>query len=129
MAKSDDYMTELAEWAAKQEPSGRRPRQDSATVAFLGVKADVAQAMEAGYSITTIWKHMRETGRVTINYETFRRYVSRYIRRKASVAQSAPAPAPVPSLSGGRRRRTTVSKPPKGGFDFSASPPNKEELY
>jgi hypothetical protein len=47
-----------------RESSREETRQDTAAVAFLAVKADVIEAIEADYALTTIWEHMHETGRV-----------------------------------------------------------------
>uniref|UniRef100_UPI00191656EE TraK family protein n=1 Tax=Escherichia coli TaxID=562 RepID=UPI00191656EE len=69
-----------------------------ARVVFLATREDVKNAIEAGYSLTTIWEHMHETGRVNTTYETFRRHVRRYIderKRAAAVSESTPAGATV----------------------------------
>jgi hypothetical protein len=67
----------LAEWVAKQQTPRR---QDAQVVAFLAVRADVATALEAGYSVKTVWAFLKDEGRITSSYEAFRRHVQRHIR-------------------------------------------------
>jgi uncharacterized membrane protein len=50
-------------------------------VSFLAAKSDVVTAMEAGFSLTTIWEHMKETGRIASSYETFRKHVRKYVKK------------------------------------------------
>lgn len=131
------YTDELAAWASTKAEAKRR--QDTAAVAFLAVKADVIEAMDAGYALTTIYDHMHETGRVKTSYETFRRHVQRFIKaapattpptpkaRSASSSQATvpavtpkpAAPAPTPPTS------EQTGKIPR--FNFNPTP-NKEDL-
>lgn len=124
MAKS--FLDELAEWVSKRK--AKKPRQDKHVVAFLAVKSDVKAALDAGYSMKTIWEYMRETGRLEYRYETFTQHVKRYI--KAPQAQ----PAPGGQKAGEKGSSTTPpatqekSRPPQiGGFTFDATP-KKEDL-
>ena len=87
MAESS-YPDELAAWIEKR--AAKKRRQDAAAVAFLAVRGDVKAAMDSGYAVTTIYEHMRETGRVKCSYETFRKHVQRFIK----AAPAAPAPVP-----------------------------------
>jgi len=52
--------------------------------AFLAERANVIEASAAGFSLRTIWEHMHETGRIPFRYETFLRYVQRYITKEES---------------------------------------------
>jgi Family of unknown function (DUF5338) len=90
MAESS-YPGELAAWIEKR--AAKKRRQDAAAVAFLAVRGDVSAAMNSGYAVTTIYEHMRETGRVKCSYETFRKHVQRFI--KAAPATPAQAPPPM----------------------------------
>ena len=45
----------------------------------MAARADVKEAMEAGYALKIIWEHMRETGRIPFRYETFLKYVRQHI--------------------------------------------------
>jgi hypothetical protein len=123
---SKRYPEELAEWAEKRAKKKRR--QDAVAVAFLAVKANVIEAMEAGYALTTIYEHMHETGRIKCSYETFRRHVRKYIK-------AGSAPTPPADLAKGKQgeQKTKPAKskqeqqPKKGGFEYNATP-NKEDL-
>lgn len=135
------YTDELAAWAGTKAEAKRR--QDAAAVAFLAVKTDVIEAMEAGYALTTIYEHMHETGRVKTSYETFRRHVQRFI--KAAPATMSPTPKAATSTRSASSAQTTAPaitpKPaapapaspasePGGkipGFNFNPTP-NKEDL-
>jgi len=99
MAKS--YLDELAAWTKKREK--KRQRKDQYVVAFLAVRANVEEAIEAGYSLMTIWEHLTDTGKISYRYETFLRHVHKHIQ------------APKPKKNGGK------------GFSFEATP-RKEDL-
>jgi hypothetical protein len=99
------YPEELAAWLQHHNPS----RRDAGRLAFLAVQSDVQAALLAGFSTKAIWRHMRETGRTPLRYETFLRYVHR-----ALPAQPA-SPTPSPR------------QPPPQGFHFNAIP-RKEDL-
>lgn len=78
MVKS--YTDQLAEWAKKRDAS--RPRQDKNVVAFLAVRTEVKEAMDAGYALKTIWEHMHELGKIPYRYETFLKHVRRCINER-----------------------------------------------
>jgi hypothetical protein len=133
MAKS--YTEELADWVSKRK--AQRPRQDKNIVAFLAVKVDVKAALDAGYSMKTVWEHLHETGRIKSRYETFTLHVKRHIRAKHPAGNQveqqheqskpqAPAAATKPDQAQGEPRRTPP--PSVGGFTFNATP-KKEDLF
>lgn len=129
MAKT--YMEELAQWV--KERGIKKQRQDKHVVAFLAVKPDVQRALDAGYSMKTIWEHMRETGRLQCRYETFTLHVKRYVKTPA--LESSAAMRQSPTKEAGRKRKggAVASEPsgaeaPKiGAFTFEAKP-KKEDL-
>lgn len=127
------YSEELAAWIEKRATKKRR--QDAAAVAFLSVKADVIDAMEAGYAVTTIWEHMHETGRVKVSYETFRRHVQKYIKAGSPSAAPTPVAQPEPAKPAGKpdpkakTGQAKKSEPPSvGGFTFNPTPDKKDLL-
>ena len=132
MAKS--YTEELAGWVSKRK--AQRPRQDKNVVAFLSVKGDVKAALDAGYSMKTIWEHLHETGRIEYRYETFTLHVKRHIRAKHPAGKQveqqeqskpqAPAAATKPDQVQSEPRKTPP--PSVGGFTFNATP-KKEDLF
>ncbi|MGY3949607.1 hypothetical protein BJP24_20870 [Aeromonas allosaccharophila] len=149
---SKKYLDELAAWVEKRAEKKRR--QDAAVVAFMAVKSDVIDAMVAGYSLTTIWEHMHETGKMKCGYETFRKHVHRFIKTPTLAAKISPtspdmvlaetpvsaSASPAPGSAGSAFGKDHVvtdanngsikaaSSPGKiSGFSFDAEP-NKEDL-
>lgn len=109
-----DYLTDLREWV-KQKKGLNGNNANSARVVFLAIREDVKNAIDAGYSLTTIWEHMHETGRVTTTYETFRRHVRRYIYERAVIPEKKPV-IRVQSNPGSQLPAFHF-KPPKKGTD------------
>ena len=114
---------ELAEWVKKREAS--RPRQDRNVVAFLALKSHVEEAIQAGYSLLTIWEHLHEKKKISYRYETFLRHVRRYIKGLPARDGQRPgrptAPPPLPL-------QPVPRVPPEPtGFKFD-SQPKKEDL-
>lgn len=72
------FEKEITAYMSQDLESGRLKRADY-PAAFLLAKTDVMQAMEAGYDLKTIWEFLRETGRIPFRYETFLKYVRKYI--------------------------------------------------
>ena len=141
MAKDDDnYITELANWVAKQQA---RRRPDKNVVAFIAAKEDVRSALAAGYAMKTVWDHMTEKGRISFRYETFTQYVRKHLTAasppkttpltEASVASATEASVAQPIEAQRRSAESPIAAPVQrpnpsaGGFTFSAAP-NKQEL-
>ncbi len=122
---SKRYTEELAEWAEKRAKKKRR--QDAVAVAFLAVKANVSEAMDAGYALTTIYEHMHETGRVKCSYETFRRHVRRYIKAGSVSTLPTDQAKREPAKQKAKPTKPKQEKPKMGGFEYNATP-NKEDL-
>lgn len=106
-----NYLDDLQTWVAHKKGINGSSA-NSARVVFLAIRGDVKAAIEAGYSLTTIWEHMHDTGRVTTTYETFRRHVRRYIREPVT-------------LSANKRAHTAAL--PKQETGASPSPVSKPE--
>lgn len=123
------YPKELA--ARIEKRSAEKRRKDVNAVAFLAVRADVKAAIDAGYSVSTIYEDMHEIGRVKSTYETFRQHVLKYIKAAPAVPQPTPAAAGKPNTpTRADRKGGKVEKPaPAGitGFNFNPKP-NKEDL-
>ncbi|OJW51151.1 MAG: hypothetical protein BGO67_12555 [Alphaproteobacteria bacterium 41-28] len=111
-----DYKEELAAWIKKGEASSSK--RDKNLITFLAVRADVKAALEAGYTLKIIWKHLHGKGKILYNYETFLKYVRHHItqakgnhpEQKAGVVTKPQSPAPLP------------------GFTFNPIP-KKEDLF
>ena len=111
------YTDQLAEWVKKREAS--RPRQDKNVVAFLAVRADVKEAMDAGYALKTIWEHMRDIGKIPYRYETFLKHVRRHIKQASEPDVEPVTPPADPTAK--------MESPRVSGFTFDATP-KKEDL-
>lgn len=107
-----NYLTNLQEWVA-QKKGINGSSANSARVVFLAIRDDVKAAIDAGYSLTTIWEHMHETGRVTTTYETFRRHVKRYINQREPVSLTV-------------ENRAAKSDAKKGSNDAKLQPDTKQ---
>lgn len=119
------YTEELAAWAQRRTQQKRR--QDINVVAFMAIKTDVMEAMAAGYTLTTIWEHMLETGKLKCSYETFRRHVQRFIKtRPKEREETISTPSPT-GANGTAKEPKKIEAPTVGGFKFVPTP-NKEEL-
>ena len=124
------YPEQLGEWVKQRESSKR----DENTVAFLAVRDKVKAALEAGYSVSTIWKNLREEERIAVSYNTFLKYVNRHIRR----ARERPADMPKAKPTVARRGKQSAVAAREGGvvrtkpdaisgFTFNSTP-KKEDL-
>ncbi|WP_157118899.1 TraK family protein [Azohydromonas lata] len=115
------YVDELTSWVKQSaEP---RPRRDRSLVAFLAVKEDVRNAIDARFPLKTIWQHMTETGRLTCRYETFLTHVKAHITdapapKAGGSAKSSHGSQPEP-------RRTNTSVP---GFTYQPAKDPKDIL-
>ena len=67
------YLESLQAWVTASKRHGSR----ATTALFAAIRDDVLTAVLHGYSLRTIWEHMRETGRYPGTYETFRRHARR----------------------------------------------------
>lgn len=125
------YTDELAEWVKKREAT--RPRQDKSLVAFLAVKEDIREAIDAGYALKTIWAHMNETSKIPYRYETFLKHVHKHIKDKSGSLPSTKGQVIVEKPSSLGASKPAQPEPKKNpviksaGFSFDAKP-NKEEL-
>jgi hypothetical protein len=131
---SKTYPEVLADWVKREDAS----RPDRNIVAFLAVREEVREAVDAGYSITAIWKNMRADGRIAASYETFRRHMKRYLRPVSEAASAALPPTSTSKdganpaqaalrLPGAAAKPQTKSPDAISGFTFNPKP-NLEDL-
>jgi hypothetical protein len=126
------YVEELAEWTRKRK-SGR----DKHLVAFRSVESDVKEALDAGFSVKTIWCNLHEIKKITCGYETFLNLVNRHIRGK-QLAKSLPPTLSrstravqeknmKAALQSGKASSPSLKLADTPGFIWN-SVPNKDEL-
>jgi len=132
MAKS--YPELLGEWVKRRESATKR---DKNLVAFLAVRDDVKEALDAGYAVKTIWANLHEHKRIAFGYDTFLHYVERHIRKAAAppadnaaanqAARPANEQAMCAPISAGRTPRAQVKAPDAvPGFTFNSAPNEKD---
>lgn len=135
MAKS--YSEELGEWVRQRQSVSRQHRN---LVAFLALKPDVAQALDDGWPVKTVWTHLREKKCLEFSYDTFLAYVRRHLRGQTGKRTPSPQLRPVPPRQvfpparerAGRAVNTDRPAAPSPhalpGFTFNPIP-NIEELF
>jgi len=121
------YPEQLGEWVKR-----RRSSKGASPVArFLAVRDDVKAAIDAGYPIKTIWTQMYESQCVNVSYDTFIRYVNRYINNPGSTAPAKNAVRPSEPVQQAKRDSAARREPSRpgtvAGFTFN-SDPKKEDL-
>jgi hypothetical protein len=82
-----NYLEQLGEWVKRRKSTQR----DRNLVAFLAIRDDVKAALDASYSVKTVWANMQECKRTEVGYEVFLHYVNRLIRHPIA-DHSATAP-------------------------------------
>lgn len=115
------YIDQLAEWVEERDASRRR--QDKNLVAFLAVRTDVKEAMDAGYALKTIWEHLYGLGKIPHRYETFLKHVHRHIEKTPTV----PEPGTVTQPNQEKDNKPDQKPVKATGFTFDATP-KKEDL-
>ena len=121
MPNKKSYAEDLAEWVKKK----KSPKQNKPLVAFMMVKNDVEEAIQAGYALKTIWEHMHENGKIPYQYNTFLQHVKKHIKEKnGHKIVSTQAKTPTEQVKDKKEAKAYKSAE---GFQFD-SKPNKEEL-
>lgn len=113
-----NYPDQLGDWVKQRTATAR----DRNLVAFLAVHDDVRAALDAGYTVKTIWSNLHESKRIAVGYTAFLRYVKKFIKQASSDQGLHSLPQPLPTTP---RSTSKPDKPP--GFSFNPTP-NKEEL-
>lgn len=128
------YADQLAKWVNEKKSTPRNKN----LVAFLAVRADIKEALDAGYPVKTVWENMRELKRIEFGYDTFLNYVNRQIRQtqtKQSTRSIEQDPAQSPKNSATKPpddNINQIAKTTKPGAlpGFTYNPvPNIEELF
>ena len=129
--KVDGEMTKplmdgLATWVSQERGMPAFSRRDY-QVTFLAVRADVIEAIAAGFALKTIWEFLRETDRIPFRYETFLKYVRRHITEAPAGIPSLPQQTP--RMKGAEKANGTKvdsrenrNPPSVGGFIFNSNP-------
>ena len=128
------YTDQLAKWVKEKKSTPRNKN----LVAFLAVRADIKEALDAGYDVKTVWENMRELKRIEFGYDTFLNYVNRQVRQpqthhlspltepeSAQTSKDSKAKQPEEII----KKTSNATKPGTlPGFTFNPVP-NEEELF
>ena len=137
LRKSDmakNYSELLGDWVQQRESATKR---DKNLVAFLAVRDDVREALDAGYAVKTIWANLHEHKRVAFGYHTFLRYVKRHMGSPlmepaaSAIAQSGARPATeqgrqAPASAGKSLKPMAKAPDAVTGFTFNSAPDEKD---
>lgn len=107
----------IAERVTQQRASKREQNR----AVFLALRQEIHQAMEDGWPVATIWRTLKEEGKIAFSYQAFRLYVNRLVVK--TLDQPPPRPQPVPSRTPPQPSTTGTAS----GFTFNPIP-NLEEL-
>lgn len=113
-----NYPDQLSDWIKQRDATAR----DRNLVAFLAVRDDVRAALNAGYTVKTIWCNLHDSKRITVSYTAFLRYVKKLIIPSPIARPEIPSQESTAAMS---RPGTKPDKP--AGFIFNPTP-KKEEL-
>jgi len=96
-------------------------------VEFLALKDDISEALEKGWPVTAIWETLRDEGRITSSYNTFRLYIFKYLNgQKPGYSQKETIEQRPKRLVENHARKTKAS--PMPSFTFNPKP-NPEDLF
>jgi hypothetical protein len=121
-----NYVDDLEAWV--KEKGSKKP--DANVAAFLAVRDLVKARLDDGFSATIIHAFLRDSQQIDFCYDTFLKYVHRYVRppRKRQLTKSRIA------LTGDQKPSVVSASTVKSdtfsgiqGFTFSSTP-NREEL-
>lgn len=65
--------------AQRAKSKGSRPQN---RVFFLALMPDIAEALESGWSVKSIYETLFEEKKISFSYKTFREYVNKYILKE-----------------------------------------------
>jgi uncharacterized protein DUF5338 len=114
----------LSDRLAKRELTKKKTEGTKNKVAFLALRNDINEAINAGWAIKTIWEILSEEGKITFSYKTFRTYVSRLIFAENSTRQRNTSSSDAANLSAKQTKNKVAAIPT---FTFQPNP-NPEEL-
>lgn len=111
----------IAERESKKINSGNSKNK----VAFIALKKDIQEALDAGWSMKVIWETLLEEKKISFSYKTFRTYVTQLILSSSNVNIE-----PVASISKKPKDGNVSKSNTKTGIPaFTFQPtPNPEEL-
>lgn len=70
----------LSERVAAHQNKKGNDKQRTAKVEFIALKQDIAEALEAGWSMKAVWETLSSEGKISFGYKAFRNYVITLIK-------------------------------------------------
>lgn len=123
---SSNYVDDLEAWVKAKGSN----KPDANVAAFLAVRDLVKARLDDGYSATIIHAFLRDSQQIDFCYDTFLKYVHRYVKpsRKRQVAKGRTArmDGQTPSADSASIVKRDTSSGIQG-FTFNSTP-NREEL-
>lgn len=117
-----NYADQLGSWI-KEKAATQRDRN---LTAFIEVRADVQAALAAGYAAKTIWRNMRETGRIPFGYDAFLHHLRQHMEWPAPAGSAKDS---ISRANAAQLQPTSTSAVTTAPQSFNFNPaPNKEEL-
>lgn len=72
----------LCDRIAQRESQKEKTCNSKNKVAFIALQKDIELALASGWSMKVIWETLKEEGKISFSYKTFRIFVSRLIQRE-----------------------------------------------
>ena len=60
--------------------SEKKTKRPSAKTAFISLKDDIKEALDAGWSMKAVWETLTDEGKIVFSYKSFRHYVLKLIK-------------------------------------------------
>lgn len=113
----------LCDRIAHRESRKEKTCNSKNKVAFIALQKDIEQALASGWSMKVIWETLKEEGKITFSYKTFRVFVSRLI--KLDEEKNDCVTPEIKNTKDGTKKKSAAPGIP--GFTFHPTP-NPEEL-
>jgi hypothetical protein len=103
----------LVDRVAAKATTNKTQQRGEGRAAFLVHKAEIEEALLAGWTVRNVWETLHDEGKISISYVAFTTYVRRYL----------PAVKAAPKAEAVRPK----APPKSSGFSIQ-SVPNKEDI-
>jgi hypothetical protein len=110
--RKEDILT-IEDWLACQQEGTRAKREQ--LVIFLGLKSQIMEHIGKGFTLRTIHKYLTcsDVGYLNCHYDTFRRYVKKYITLQKPGLQNPAQPTMTQQSQPARTSQTHTAAAPE----------------
>ena len=125
------YPEQLSQWINGQKAS----KQAKNLSAFLAVKKDISDALEAGFAAKTIWAHLKASQKIAFSYDTFLNLIKRHVSLSLNKEEETPraeapleatTPCPSTEVANDENKQATPVQEGPTGFLYNPTPNLKE---